>query len=110
MAKSPAFLAFMIAMLYIYILANWKAKIFTKVLCIPTLAIVAGVLGAIAFTPDTLSFSIFLQVALLNLVFTGCFYPVFAGKFLRKRRAESNEEKDAEKAWLEANFKKKKKR
>lgn len=106
MGRSPIFLAFMLAMVFIYLLVNWKAKLFTKILCIPTLAIFAGVLGAIAFTPEDLSFAVFIQVAFLNLIFTGCLYPVLAGRFLSKRKPE---ELEAQQRWIEENFKKKKK-
>jgi hypothetical protein len=68
------------------------------------MTIFCGILGAITFTPETLSLMIFFKTAIWNLIFTSIFYPILSKRFSKKRYID----KEADKKWIEANFKKKK--
>jgi len=105
MLQSPILLAFLLALANIYFLANWKVSLLVKFFASISLAIVAGVIGAIAFTPNSLELKVLLITGFLNFIFTVGLYPLLAQKFLKKRKQE---ELDEQKDWINKNFKKKK--
>ena len=103
---NPFLLAFIFALVNIYFLANWKIKLLFKFFAAFPLALTVGVLGAIAYTPNTLDFLVVLKVAFLNFIFTIFFYIFLAEKFVKKDKTQ--QEVDEKKKWIDKNFNKKK--
>ena len=104
--KSPFLLAFVLALVNIYLLANLKMKLKYKFIAAFPLALIVGLLGAIAYTPNSLDLLVAVQVGFLNFILTIFFYIFLAEKFVKK--AKTPQEIEEEKKWIDRNFKKKK--
>ena len=104
--KSPFLLAFVFALVNIYLLANLKMRLIYKFLAAFPLALTVGLLGAIAYTPDSLDLLVAVQVGFLNFILTIFFYVFFAEKFVKKPKTQ--QEREEEKKWIDKNFNKKK--
>lgn len=104
--KSPFLLAFVLALVNIYLLANLKMKLKYKFIAAFPLALTVGLLGAIAYTPNSLDLLVAVQVGFLNFILTIFFYIFLAEKFVKK--VKTPQEIEEEKKWIDKNFKKKK--
>jgi hypothetical protein len=104
--KSPFLLAFVFALVNIYLLANLKMRLIYKFLAAFPLALTVGLLGAIAYTPDSLDLLVAVQVGFLNFILTIFFYVFLAEKFVKKPKTQ--QEREEEKKWIDKNFNKKK--
>jgi len=105
--KSPFLLAFLLSLSFIYLLANWKISFRKKLIFMPILSSIAGILGSIAYSPEDFSWPIFSLVAVVNLFCLAVLYPFLASRFAGGR---SDDEKRKQQEWIDANFKNKKKK
>jgi hypothetical protein len=93
----------MLSLIIVYMLSNWGASIWLKVLVIPILSCVAGFVASVISVGDPGSFAIAVSSTITVFILTSVFYPFFRKKF--KHKSRSIEEVEESRRFIKSNFK-----
>jgi len=90
MAQNSLLINFGLAFFIIFILSNLRFSILVKILLMPVLAIIGGLISSLSYSPDLGSFAVLISSSFLILVFVAVLYPI-TRKFFQSKRIKAEE-------------------
>ncbi len=97
------FICTMLSFVIVYILSNWNVRLILKLVAIPFLSVIAGLIASFASVDQSKSFAVAVFSSFTIFTLTAVFYPLFNKKFRRKVRTK--EESEELKKFIKSNFK-----
>ena len=96
------FICLMFAFAIVYILSNWNTRLILKIVAIPFLSVIAGLIASFASDDQSKSFAVAVFSSFAIFILTAVFYPLFNKKF--RQKLKTKEEIEETKKFINSNF------
>lgn len=101
--QTNIFICVMLSLAIVYVLSNWNARLLLKVVVIPFLSVIAGLIASVASVDQSKSFAVAIFSSFTIFILTTIFYPIFNKRFEKKVRTK--EDTEELKKFIKSNFK-----